>query len=69
VEITAEPHVVSNGKPMRLERIGNFRIYRRIEVGSRLRVDGAKAHYRDGVLHVVVSKLSGALETDLSIEG
>jgi len=69
VEVAAEPHAVPNGKPVRVERISNFRIYRRIEVGSRLRVDGAKAYYRDGVLHIVVSKLSGALESDISIEG
>ncbi|MCU7786561.1 Hsp20/alpha crystallin family protein [Pyrobaculum sp. 3827-6] len=56
------------GKPIRRERISNFPISRRIEVPYRLRVDSAKAVYRDGVLQIVVSKAGEYGVAELKID-
>jgi len=69
VEIAAEPQPTPTvGKAARIERLSNFRIYRRVELGVRFKVDGAKAMYRDGVLQVIIPKLGSIAETEVSIE-
>ncbi|MFP3492070.1 MAG: Hsp20/alpha crystallin family protein, partial [Vulcanisaeta sp.] len=43
VEIAAEPQPTPTvGKAARIERLSNFRVYRRVELGVRFKVDGAK---------------------------
>jgi HSP20 family protein len=69
VEIAAEPQPTPTvGKVARIERLSNFRVYRRVELGVRFKVDGAKAMYRDGVLQVIIPKLGSIAETEVSIE-
>ena len=69
VEITAEPQPLPNiGKAAKIERLSNFRIYRRVELGVRFKVDGAKAVYRDGVLQIIIPKLGSIAETEVLIE-
>ncbi len=69
VEIVAEPQPLPVvGKAARLERLSNFRVYRKVELGVRLKVDGAKAAYRDGVLQVIIPKLGSIAETEVLIE-
>ncbi|KUO92742.1 MAG: Hsp20/alpha crystallin family protein [Vulcanisaeta sp.] len=69
VEIAAEPQPTPTvGKAARIERLSNFRVYRRVELGVRFKVDGAKAMYRDGVLQVIIPKLGSIAETEVSIE-
>ncbi|BDR92140.1 heat-shock protein Hsp20 [Vulcanisaeta souniana JCM 11219] len=69
VEIAAEPQPLPVvGKAARLERLSNFRVYRKVELGVRLKVDGAKAAYRDGVLQVIIPKLGSIAETEVLIE-
>ncbi|MFP3491603.1 MAG: Hsp20/alpha crystallin family protein, partial [Vulcanisaeta sp.] len=65
----AEPQPTPTvGKAARIERLSNFRVYRRVELGVRFKVDGAKAMYRDGVLQVIIPKLGSIAETEVSIE-
>jgi len=69
IEIAAEPQPTpAVGKAARIERLSNFRVYRRVELGVRFKVDGAKAMYRDGVLQVIIPKLGSIAETEVSIE-
>ncbi|WP_238375011.1 Hsp20/alpha crystallin family protein [Vulcanisaeta thermophila] len=69
VEVFAEPQQPQViGKAARLERLSNFKLYRRVELGVRLKVDGAKAMYRDGVLQIIIPKLGSIAETEISIE-
>ncbi len=69
VEIMAEPQASPTvGKVARIERLSNFRVYRKVELGVRFKVDGAKAAYRDGVLQVIIPKLGSIAETEVSIE-
>lgn len=71
VEIMAEPPqpLPTIGKVARVERLSNFRIYRKVELGGvRFKVDGAKAVYRDGVLQIIIPKLGSIAETEVLIE-
>ncbi|WP_054842739.1 Hsp20/alpha crystallin family protein [Vulcanisaeta distributa] len=70
VEIMAEPQPLPTvGKVARVERLSNFRIYRKVELGGvRFKVDGAKAMYRDGVLQIIIPKLGSIAETEVLIE-
>ncbi|GAB6947504.1 Hsp20/alpha crystallin family protein [Vulcanisaeta sp. JCM 16161] len=69
VEIMAEPQPLPTvGKVARIERLSNFRIYRKVELGVRFKVDGAKAVYRDGVLQIIIPKLGSIAETEVLIE-
>ncbi|ADN50210.1 Hsp20/alpha crystallin family protein [Vulcanisaeta distributa] len=69
VEIMAEPQSLPTiGKVARVERLSNFRIYRKVELGVRFKVDGAKAIYRDGVLQIIIPKLGSIAETEVLIE-
>ncbi|GAB6943560.1 Hsp20/alpha crystallin family protein [Vulcanisaeta sp. JCM 14467] len=69
VEIMAEPQPLpAVGKAARVERLSNFRIYRKVELGVRFKVDGAKAVYRDGVLQIIIPKLGSIAETEVLIE-
>ncbi|MGC8607252.1 MAG: Hsp20/alpha crystallin family protein [Vulcanisaeta sp.] len=69
VEIMAEPQSLPTiGKVARVERLSNFRIYRKVELGVRFKVDGAKAAYKDGVLQIIIPKLGSIAETEVSIE-
>jgi HSP20 family molecular chaperone IbpA len=64
VEIAASPpQRDSQAKPLRQERISNFAVSRRVELPFRLRIDSAKAVYRDGVLQVTVAKAGEYSET------
>ncbi|MEM0369253.1 MAG: Hsp20/alpha crystallin family protein [Pyrobaculum sp.] len=57
IEVLASPSQQEGaGKPLRRERMSNFPVSRKIELPFRLRVDSAKAVYRDGVLQIVVTK-------------
>ncbi|WP_054857002.1 Hsp20/alpha crystallin family protein [Vulcanisaeta sp. JCM 16159] len=69
VEIMAEPQPLpAVGKAARVERLSNFRVYRKVELGVRLKVDSAKAMYRDGVLQIIIPKLGSIAETEVLIE-
>lgn len=69
VEVFAEPQPAPViGKAARIERLSNFRLYRKIELNVRLKVDGAKATYKDGVLQIIIPKLGSIGETEISIE-
>jgi HSP20 family protein len=69
VEVMAEPQPMpAVGKAARVERLSNFRIYRKFEFGVRFKVDGARAIYRDGVLQIIIPKLGSMTETEVSIE-
>ncbi len=57
-----------NGKVIRAERLSNYKLYRKIEFPYRLKISEAKALFRDGVLQVVIPKLSEYMETEVSIE-
>jgi len=69
VEVTAVPaQQEAQGKPIRRERISNFPVSRKIELPFRLRVDSARAVYRDGVLQVVVGKAGEYGVAELKID-
>ncbi|ABO09048.1 Hsp20/alpha crystallin family protein [Pyrobaculum calidifontis] len=69
VEVTASPsQQEAQGKPIRRERISNFPVSRKIELPFRLRVDSARAVYRDGVLQVVVGKAGEYGVAELKID-
>jgi len=69
VEVTAVPaQQEAQGKPIRRERISNFPVSRKVELPFRLRVDSARAVYRDGVLQVVVGKAGEYGVAELKID-
>ena len=69
IEISATPtQSESVGKPLRRERISNFPVLRKIEVPFRLKVDSARAVYRDGVLQIVVTKAGEYGVAELKID-
>jgi HSP20 family protein len=69
VEITTEPTAyVTAGKPMLLERLGNYKLRRRVEFPFNIRLDDVKAYYKDGVLQVNLTKLPGYNTTEVTIE-
>ena len=69
IEISATPtQSETAGKPLRRERISNFSILRKIEVPYRLKVDSARAVYRDGVLQIVVTKAGEYGVAELKID-
>ncbi len=69
VEIYAEPQVEQVvGKAVKVERLSNFRLYRKVELEGRLRLEGARAVYRDGVLQITLPKAVVQPEGELSIE-
>ncbi|ABP51369.1 MAG: Hsp20/alpha crystallin family protein [Pyrobaculum sp.] len=69
VEVVASPaQYEGGGKPLRRERISNFPVARKIELPFRLRVDSAKAVYRDGVLQIVIAKAGEYGVAELKID-
>lgn len=68
VEIVASPTQDGGGKPIRRERISNFPVSRKIELPYRLRVDSARAIYREGVLQIVVTKAGEYGVAELKID-
>jgi HSP20 family protein len=69
IEISATPtQSETAGKPLRRERISNFPILRKIEVPYKLKVDSARAVYRDGVLQIVVTKAGEYGVAELKID-
>jgi len=56
------------GKPVMKERLSNFPISRKIELPYRLRVDTARAVYKEGVLQIVVGKAGELGATELAID-
>jgi len=69
VEITTEPTTyITTGKPMLLERLGNYKLRRRVEFPFNIRLDDVKAYYKDGVLQVNLTKLPGYNTTEVTIE-
>ncbi|MFN7105840.1 MAG: Hsp20/alpha crystallin family protein [Pyrobaculum sp.] len=56
------------GKPLRRERISNFPIVRKIELPFRLRVDTARAVYKEGVLQIIIGKAGEFGITELKID-
>ncbi|MFP3158099.1 MAG: Hsp20/alpha crystallin family protein [Caldivirga sp.] len=69
VEITTEPVTyITTGKPMLLERLGNYKLRRRVELPFNIKLDDVKAYYKDGVLQVNLTKLPGYNTTEVTIE-
>jgi HSP20 family protein len=69
IEVSASPtQSETAGKPLRRERISNFPVLRKIEVSFRLKVDSARAVYRDGVLQIVVAKAGEYGVAELKID-
>ena len=68
VEVTAYPSAQDVGDAIIRERMANHVAYRRIELRHRVRVDGARATYRDGVLIVTLPIAGGLSDSELSIE-
>jgi len=69
IEISATPtQTETAGKPLRRERISNFPVLRKIEVPYKLKVDSARAVYRDGVLQIVVAKAGEYGVAELKID-
>ena len=68
IEVVAFPSMDQNGNVVRAERISNFRVARRINLGSRIRPDTARAVYRDGILVVTVNKVSQVNEAEPPVE-
>jgi len=69
VEITTEPTTyITTGKPMLLERLGNYKLHRRVELPFNIKLDDVKAYYKDGVLQVNLTKLPGYNTTEVTIE-
>jgi HSP20 family protein len=69
VEITTEPTTyITTGKPMLLERLGNYKLRRRVEFPFNIKLDDVKAYYKDGVLQVNLTKLPGYNTTEVTIE-
>jgi HSP20 family protein len=69
IEVSATPtQSETAGKPLRRERISNFPVLRKIEVPFKLKVDSARAVYRDGVLQIVVAKAGEYGVAELKID-
>ena len=69
IEVSATPtQSETAGKPLRRERISNFPVLRKIELPFRLKVDSARAVYRDGVLQIVVAKAGEYGVAELKID-
>jgi HSP20 family protein len=69
IEVSATPtQSETAGKPLRRERISNFPVLRKIEVPFKLKVDSARAVYRDGVLQIVVAKVGEYGVAELKID-
>ncbi|MFP3234797.1 MAG: Hsp20/alpha crystallin family protein [Sulfolobaceae archaeon] len=69
VEIRADSMPLPQAKFIHLERIGNYRLQRRIEFSFKLKIDEAKAYLKDGILQIIVPKLGeNASETELVVE-
>jgi HSP20 family protein len=69
IEVSATPtQSETAGKPLRRERISNFPVLRKIEMPFRLKVDSARAVYRDGVLQIVVAKAGEYGVAELKID-
>lgn len=69
VEVTAAPaQGDGSGKAIRRERISNFAVARKVDLPFRLRVDSARAVYRDGVLQIVVGKAGEYGAAELKID-
>lgn len=69
VEVNTEPATyVTTGKPTLLERLGNYRLHRRIELPFSIKLDDVKAYYKDGVLQVNLTKLPGYNTAEVTIE-
>ena len=69
VEVLSAPTSLEGpGKLIRRERISNFPTLRKIELPFRLRVDSARAVYKDGVLQVIVGKIGDHGVAELHID-
>jgi HSP20 family protein len=69
IEVSATPtQSETAGKPLRRERISNFPVLRKIEVPFKLKVDSARAVYRDGVLQIMVAKAGEYGVAELKID-
>jgi len=68
VEVTAYPNTQEMGDALARERFANYVAHRRIELKHRVRVDGAKATYRDGVLVITLPIAGGISDSEISIE-
>lgn len=69
VEIAVAPTPAeATWRPLRRERISNFPMARKIELPFRLRVDSAKAIFRDGVLQIIVGKAGEYGVAELKID-
>ncbi|KUO84293.1 MAG: Hsp20/alpha crystallin family protein [Thermoproteus sp.] len=68
VEITALPNSDVPGRAVIRERAANFPIQRRIELPFRLRVDSARAIYKDGVLQISAIKAGEVGTAELKID-
>jgi len=66
IEVRADP-TPTNGA-VRRERISNFKVNRVVELKQKVKPDTARAIYRDGVLQVVVQKISEFNEVELRID-
>lgn len=66
VEVRAEPAPLNGA--LRRERISNFKAHRVVGLKHRVRPDTARAVYRDGVLQVIMQKISEFNEMELRID-
>ena len=68
VEILAEPSQQVNGKAIRVERLANFKVYKKINLPFRVKVDEAKAIFKEGILQILLTKLGELNEVELLID-
>lgn len=69
IEVNTEPATyITTGKPTLLERLGNYRLHRRIELPFNIKLDDVKAYYKDGILQVNLTKLPGYNTAEVTIE-
>ncbi len=69
VEISAIPQNVNGGKVIRVERLANFKVYRRIQLPCKIRISDVRAYLKDGVLYIYLPKLLDTTESlDVTIE-
>lgn len=68
VEISALPNSDVPGRAVLRERAANFPIQRRIELPFRLRVETARAIYKDGVLQISAVKAGELGSAELKID-
>lgn len=60
---------IMDGKPIKVERSANFRMYRKIELPCKIKVSDVKASLKDGVLYVILPKLTDYTESiEVNIE-